>query len=55
MKKMKSKLIELFKEGWCSGQIVRIAKKMNKPSSTTHYNSEEFRKRGSNKDIRCCF
>lgn len=38
MKDIQPKLIRLFKEGYCTPQIGRIAKEINEPSSTIHYN-----------------
>ncbi|MDD5740617.1 MAG: Lrp/AsnC family transcriptional regulator [Candidatus Nanoarchaeia archaeon] len=38
MKDIKPKLIGLFKEGYCTPQIARIAKRMKEPATTIHYN-----------------
>tara|TARA_Y100000310_G_scaffold343510_1_gene451500 strand:+ start:5081 stop:5533 length:453 start_codon:yes stop_codon:yes gene_type:complete len=42
MKDIKPKLIKLFKEGYCSPQIARIAKKIKEPSTTIHYNIKKL-------------
>lgn len=44
MKDIKPKLIELFKEGYCTPQIARIAKKLKQPSTTIHYNIKSLEK-----------
>jgi len=38
MKDIRPKLIELFKQGYCSPQISVIAKKLKEPATTIHYN-----------------
>jgi len=38
MKDIRQRLIELFKKGFCTPQIARIAKKLKEPSTTLHYN-----------------
>jgi len=42
MKDIKPKLIRLFKEGYCTPQIARIAKKIHEPSTTIHYNIKKM-------------
>ncbi|MBW3020004.1 Lrp/AsnC family transcriptional regulator [Candidatus Woesearchaeota archaeon] len=42
MKDIKQKLIELFKKGYCTPQIARIAKKIKEPSTTLHYNIKKL-------------
>jgi len=42
MKNIKPKLIKLFKEGYCTPQIARIARKINAPSATIHYNIKKL-------------
>ena len=44
MKDIKPKLIELFKSGYCTPQIARIAKKLKEPSTTIHYNIKKLEK-----------
>ena len=38
MKNITTKLVDLFKQGYCTPQIARIAKKLKIPSTTIHYN-----------------
>jgi len=42
MKNIKLKLISLLKEGYCSPQIISIAKKIKEPSTTLHYNIKKL-------------
>ena len=42
MKNIKPKLVRLFKEGYCTPQIARIAKRINEPSTTIHYNIKKL-------------
>tara|TARA_Y100000310_G_scaffold341927_2_gene442885 strand:- start:492 stop:941 length:450 start_codon:yes stop_codon:yes gene_type:complete len=44
MKDITSKLINLFKSGYCTPQIARIAKKLKEPSTTLHYNIKKLEK-----------
>ena len=44
MKDITKKLIELFKQGYCTPQIARIAKKLKVPSTTIHYNIKRLEK-----------
>ncbi|MAF99063.1 MAG: hypothetical protein CMH61_00470 [Nanoarchaeota archaeon] len=44
MKDITKKLIELFKEGYCTPQISKIAKKIKQPSTTIHYNIKKLEK-----------
>jgi len=44
MKNIRPKLIRLFKEGYCTPQIARIAKTINEPSATIHYNIKKLEK-----------
>jgi len=44
MKNITPKLIKLFKEGYCTPQIARIAKKIKEPSTTIHYNIKKLEK-----------
>ena len=44
MKDIQSRLIKLFKEGYCTPQISRIAKKLKEPSTTIHYNIKKLEK-----------
>ncbi|MAG38405.1 hypothetical protein CMI45_03415 [Candidatus Pacearchaeota archaeon] len=46
MKDITSKLINLFKQGYCTPQIARIAKKIKEPSTTIHYNIKKLEREG---------
>ena len=46
MKDITPKLIRLFKEGYCTPQIARIARKLKEPSTTIHYNIKKLEKEG---------
>ena len=50
MKDIKPKLIDLFKKGYCTPQIARIAKQIKEPSTTIHYNIKKLEKEGAIKD-----
>jgi len=47
MKDIKPKLIRLFKEGYCTPQISRIAKTIDEPSATIHYNIKKLEEEGA--------
>lgn len=55
MKNIKAKLIKLFKEGYCTPQIARIARKINEPSATIHYNIKKLEKEGAIKTYKAVF
>jgi len=55
MKNVKPKLIKLFKEGYCTPQIARIAKEINEPSTTIHYNIKSLEKEGIIKTYKAVF
>jgi len=55
MKDIKPKLIRLFKEGYCTPQIARIAKNIDEPSATIHYNIKKLENEGANKNLQSCF
>jgi len=55
MKDIRPKLIKLFKEGYCTPQIGRIAKTIDEPSSTIHYNIKKLEKEGSIKTYKAVF
>jgi DNA-binding Lrp family transcriptional regulator len=55
MKNIRPKLIELFREGYCTPQIGRIAKTINEPSSTIHYNIKRLEKEGAIKTYKAVF
>jgi len=55
MKDIKPKLIRLFKEGYCTPQISRIAKTIDEPSATIHYNIKKLEEEGAIKTYRAAF
>jgi len=55
MKNIKPKLIELFKKGYCTPQIAKIAKKIKEPSSTIHYNIKKLEEEGAIKTYKATF
>jgi len=55
MKDIKPKLIRLFKEGYCTPQIARIAKTINEPSATIHYNIKKLENEGAIKTYKAVF
>jgi len=55
MKNIKPKLIRLFKEGYCAPQIARIAKRINEPSATIHYNIKKLENQGAIKTYKAVF
>jgi Lrp/AsnC family leucine-responsive transcriptional regulator len=55
MKDIGKKLIKLFKTGYCTPQIARIAKKIHEPSTTIHYNIKKLEKEGAIKAYKAVF
>ena len=55
MKDIKPRLIKLFKEGYCTPQIARIAIKLKEPSTTIHYNIKKLEKEGAIKTYKAVF
>ena len=55
MKDIKPKLIRLFKEGYCTPQISRIAKRIDEPSATIHYNIKKLEEEGAIKTYKAAF
>ncbi len=55
MKDIQSKLIPLLKEGYCVPQIARIAKKIQEPSTTIHYNIHKLEREGKIKSYKAVF
>lgn len=55
MKDITPKLIKLFKEGYCTPQIARIAKNLKEPSTTLHYNIKKLEKEGAIKSYKAVF
>ncbi|UCE43792.1 MAG: hypothetical protein JSV57_05425, partial [Candidatus Bathyarchaeota archaeon] len=46
MKNIGPKLVKLFKEGYCTPQIAKIAREIKAPSTTIHYNIKKLEKEG---------
>jgi DNA-binding Lrp family transcriptional regulator len=55
MKDIKPKLITLFKEGYCTPQISKIAKTIGEPSTTIHYNIKRLEDGGTIKTYKAVF
>lgn len=55
MKNIKPKLIRLFKEGYCTPQIGRIAQTVDEPSATIHYNIKKLENEGAIKTYKAVF
>ena len=55
MKDIKPKLIRLFKEGYCTPQISRIANAIDEPSTTIHYNIKKLEEEGAIKTYKAVF
>ena len=55
MKNIRPELIRLFKEGFCTPQIARIAKKIDEPSTTIHYNIKKMEEEGAIKAYKAVF
>ena len=55
MKNIRPKLIKLSKAGYCTPQIARIAKTINEPSATLHYNIKKRENEGAIKTYKAVF
>jgi len=55
MKDIQPKLIRLFKEGYCTPQIGRIAREIDEPSTTIHYNVKKLESKGAIKTYKAVF
>ncbi len=55
MKNIRPKLIKLFKQGYCTPQIAKIAKSINEPSTTIHYNIKRLEKEEAIKTYKAVF
>ena len=55
MKNITQKLIKLFKKGYCTPQIARIARKIKEPSTTIHYNIKKLEKEKAIKTYKAVF
>lgn len=55
MKNIGPKLIKLFKEGYCTPQIAKIAKEIKEPSTTIHYNIKKLEREGAVRTYKAVF
>jgi Lrp/AsnC family leucine-responsive transcriptional regulator len=55
MKNLRSELVRLFKEGYCTPQISKIAKSIDEPSTTIHYNIKKMEDEGVIKTYKAVF
>lgn len=55
MKDIRPKLIRLFKEGYCTPQIGKIAREIAEPSTTIHYNIKKLEHEGAIKTYKAVF
>ncbi|MGD8506867.1 MAG: Lrp/AsnC family transcriptional regulator [Candidatus Bathyarchaeota archaeon] len=55
MKNIRPKLVKLFKEGYCTPQIAKIAKKIKEPSTTIHYNVKKLENERAIKTYKAVF
>ena len=55
MKDIRPRIIGLFKEGYCTPQIARMAKKLGEPSTTIHYNIKKLEQEGAVKTYKAVF
>lgn len=55
MKDITPKIIELFKEGYCTPLISQIAKKLKEPATTIHYNVKKLESEGAIKSYKAVF
>jgi DNA-binding Lrp family transcriptional regulator len=55
MKDIQQKLVRLFKQGYCTPQIARIAKVLKEPSTTIHYNIKKLELENAVKTYKAVF
>jgi len=55
MKDITPRIIQLFKEGYCTPQIARMAKVLKEPATTIHYNIKKLEKEGAVKSYKAVF
>jgi len=48
-------LVELFKGGYCTPQIAKLAKRLKEPSTTLHYNIKKLEREGAIKSYKAVF
>lgn len=46
MKNIRERIVELFKKGYCTPQILKLAKALKEPSATVHYNIKRLEEDG---------
>ena len=55
MKDLRPKLVELFKGGYSTPQIAKLAKRLKEPSTTLHYNIKKLEREGAIKSYKAVF
>lgn len=55
MKDITPRLINLFKKGYCTPQIARIARNLKEPPTTIHYNIKKLEREGTIKTYKAVF
>jgi Lrp/AsnC family leucine-responsive transcriptional regulator len=55
MKDITHRLVEMLKQGYCTPQISRMAKKLQEPSTTIHYNIKKLEETGTVKAYKAVF
>lgn len=55
MKDIGPRLVELFKTGYCTPQIARLARKLKEPSTTLHYNIKKLEETGTIRGYKAVF
>jgi DNA-binding Lrp family transcriptional regulator len=55
MKDIQPKLVRLFKKGYCTPQIGRIAREIDEPAATIHYNIKKLENSGTIRAYKAVF
>ena len=55
MKDISQRLVELFKKGYCTPQIGRLARQLKEPATTIHYNVKKLERDGVLKAFKAVF
>jgi Lrp/AsnC family transcriptional regulator len=55
MKDISTRLISVLREGFCTPQIARLAKKLHEPATTLHYNIKKLERDGAIKSYKAVF
>ena len=55
MKDIQPRLIRLFKEGYCTPQIGKIARELDEPAATIHYNIKKLENSGTIRTYKAVF